>query len=90
MKKILFVSLLIFLNIFSFGQGVYIGSGSVTQGIGTTTNANIFPGCTGASSGTEGHQSLLCGIDACAGCPLGGRHRAHKNNLGQGWWIRRA
>ena len=48
MKKILFVSLLIFLNIFSFGQGVYIGSGSVTQGIGTTTNANIFPGCTGA------------------------------------------
>ena len=48
MKKILFVSLLIFLNIFSFGQGVYIGSGSVTQGIGATTNANIFPGCTGA------------------------------------------
>jgi len=48
MKKLLFVSLLIFLNILTFGQGVYVGSGSVTQGIGTTTNANIFPGCTGA------------------------------------------
>jgi len=48
MKKLLFVAVLIFQNIFSFGQGVYVGSGSVTQGIGTITNTNIFPGCTGA------------------------------------------
>jgi len=48
MKKLLFVAVLFLQNIFSFGQGVYIGSGSVTQGIGTTTNANIFPGCTGS------------------------------------------
>ena len=48
MKKILFVAVFIFQNIFSFGQGVYIGSGSVTQGIGITTNTNIFPGCSGS------------------------------------------
>ena len=48
MKKPLFVAVLFLQNILTFGQGVYIGSGSVTQGIGTTTNANIFPGCTGA------------------------------------------
>ena len=48
MKKILLVTAIILQNIFSFGQGVYIGSGSVTQGLGTTTNANIFPGCTGS------------------------------------------
>ena len=48
MKKFLFVAALFLQNILTFGQGVYVGSGSVTQGIGTTTNANIFPGCTGA------------------------------------------
>lgn len=55
MKKILFVAVFIFQNIFSFGQGVYIGSGSVTQGIGTTTNTNIFPGCTGARASAVGN-----------------------------------
>ena len=31
-----------------FAQGTYIGSGSVTQGLATTTTANLFPGCAGA------------------------------------------
>lgn len=48
MKKVLLITAIVLQNIFSFGQGVYIGSGSVTQGFGTTTNANIFAGCTGS------------------------------------------
>ena len=31
-----------------FAQGTYIGSGSVTHGLATTTTANLFPGCAGA------------------------------------------
>ena len=30
-----------------FAQGTYVGSGSVTQGLATTTTANLFPGCAG-------------------------------------------
>jgi len=45
MKKAIFVLTLI-LPLCSFSQ--YIGSGSVSQGLGTTVNANIFSGCSGS------------------------------------------
>ncbi len=43
------IASVIFINTgnFLFAQGTYIGSGSVTQGLATTTAANLFPGCAG-------------------------------------------
>ncbi len=46
MRSSFFASIFILQTIFTLSaQGTYIGSGSVTQGIGTITNANLMPTC---------------------------------------------
>ena len=49
MKKVvlLLVARILFVNNPTFCQ-VYTGSGSVTQGLATTINTNLFPGCAGS------------------------------------------
>ena len=47
MKRLLFCNFIVIYSIFCSAQtGTYTGTGSVTQGLGTTTIANLMPNCT--------------------------------------------
>ena len=60
MKSILIVFLTFFITITNFGQtGVYVGSGSVSQGIGVTTTANLMPNCTSNHTTPIGNITAL-------------------------------
>ena len=48
MRLIIVILYLILISFSTSAQGTYTGSGSVTQGLGTTTLNNIYPGCTGS------------------------------------------
>ena len=47
MRKISIILTILCTAFCSYGQGVYTGTGSVTQGLATTTISNLFPGCSG-------------------------------------------
>ena len=63
MKKLVLIAALFLQNAFSFAQGVYVGSGSVTQGIGQTTATNLFPGCTGSRVSAMGTITSQDGLN---------------------------